>query len=167
MSRSKTAHLSSADGPTYRLIGELVTMKVTSEESGGAVSVWLDTIPPNVGPPPHTHQREDEWFYVLDGVFEFYREGQDPLRAGVGDLVYTPKGIAHTFRNVGARTGRMLTSSAPAGMDKFFAEVGQPAVYEPEPTAPEGPPDEAEIEHLVRTAAKYGIEIKLPSVAQG
>src|SRR5579864_5548401 len=32
--------------------------------------------PPQAGPPPHRHSREDESFYVLEGEYEFVLGGQ-------------------------------------------------------------------------------------------
>jgi hypothetical protein len=109
-----------------------------------------------------THNREDEDFFILEGEFEFSREGQEPLRGLAGDFVHTPKEVAHTFRNVRTTVGRLLTIAVPAGMDQFFAEAGQPADSAAELPPQSGRPTPEEIEHVIRIAQKHGIEIKLP-----
>ena len=144
------------------MVGDLTTIKLTGEDTGGAYTVWVDTIASGSGPPPHVHHREDEDFFILEGEFEFYREGQAPLRVSRGDYIHTPKGVVHTYHNVGTAIGRMFGLAVPAGIERFYAEVGQPAGGATEPPPPAGEPSPAEIEYLIRTAQKYGAEIKLP-----
>ena len=52
---------------SLRVFGELVTCKVTSDQTSGAYTLFEATTPPGAGPPPHVHHREDESFYVLEG----------------------------------------------------------------------------------------------------
>ncbi|WP_223596794.1 cupin domain-containing protein [Neobacillus bataviensis] len=48
-------------------------------------------------PPPHTHLREDETFYVLEGQITYYID-DTVIHATPGTYVYAPKGIEHTFK---------------------------------------------------------------------
>jgi hypothetical protein len=65
--------------------------------------------------------------------------------------------VLHSFRNVATRHGRTAVIITPAGLEKFFEEVGEPVT---DPSSPlEGPPD---IERLVAVARKYGMEIPPP-----
>ncbi len=43
----------------------------------------------------HAHEREDEFFLVLEGAFEIELEGREPMRLGVGEGVMVPKGVRH------------------------------------------------------------------------
>src|SRR5664279_6286906 len=43
----------------------------TSEETGGTLGLFRQTIAPAGGPPRHLHLREDEFAYVVSGQFEF------------------------------------------------------------------------------------------------
>jgi hypothetical protein len=53
----------------------------------------------------------------------------------------------------------MLTVVTPAGLERFFLEVGREAIEgDAEPVAPT-PED---IQKLLETAPKYGLEIRLP-----
>ena len=45
---------------------------------------------------------------------------------GAGSFVHLPKDIPHTYENVGAGPARFLTLLVPAGLEKFFEEVGKP-----------------------------------------
>src|SRR5688572_38567 len=58
-------------GATLNILGTTHIYKATAAETGGSFSLWELVIPPGSGPPPHTHHREDEAFYVLSGVVMF------------------------------------------------------------------------------------------------
>ncbi len=137
-------------------MGMLVTFKAVSEETGGEYSLYELTVPPQLGAPPHIHHREDETFCVLEGEYEFL-VGERTIRAGAGSVVYGPRNVPHTFKNVGTTPARMLAFVTPAGLEEFFAEVGEEA------TAGSSPPPfgQEEIERLLAVAPKYGIEIRL------
>ncbi len=49
------------------VLGELVTRKVSSKQTGRAYSLFETTVQPQGGPPPHIQHQEDEFFYVLEG----------------------------------------------------------------------------------------------------
>ena len=148
------------NGRPLRVLGELMTYKITSERTGGAYSLFEVMSEPGNGLPPHVQHREDEAFYVLEGEYEFLDDDGHTMRAGTGSLVYVPKGNLHAHKNVGDKPGRMLVSQTPGGLhEQFFEELGEPATDETKPPAPKGQPD---VEKLVTIAAKYGIEIPPP-----
>ena len=72
--------------------------------------------------PLHRHHREDEYSYVLEGRMGALL-GDDVLEAGPGDLVFKPRGEWHTFWNAGEEPCRILEIIAPAGFERFFAEL--------------------------------------------
>ncbi|HEV2092507.1 MAG TPA: cupin domain-containing protein [Rubrobacter sp.] len=136
--------------------GQLLTYKVTAEQTGGAYSLFEDTVPPRYGTPTHIHHREDESFYIVEGEFEFSRDGET-IRAGAGSLVYVPRGSLHAFKNVGEGRGRLLMSQTPGGLhERFFEEVGEEAIDRTTPPATTDRPD------LAAVAAKYGTEMAVP-----
>ncbi len=49
--------------------------------------------------------------------------GDEVLEAGPGDLVFKPRGEWHTFWNAGDEPCRILEIIAPAGFERFFAEL--------------------------------------------
>src|SRR5260370_9144608 len=49
--------------------------------------------------------------------------GDDVLEAGPGDLVFKPRGEWHTFWNASDEPCRILEITAPAGFERFFAEL--------------------------------------------
>ena len=147
------------EGRSLRVLGELVTCKVTAAQTGGAYSLFEVVSPPGGVPRPHIQHWEDECLYVIVGVFEFVEEDETFL-AGPGSVVYVPKGNLHTYRNAGRAAGRLLITQTPGGMhERFFEEIGEPATeWAPTKDAPVG---------LAATAAKYGIEMATPPETDG
>jgi mannose-6-phosphate isomerase-like protein (cupin superfamily) len=157
------AYVAPGEGRTLWVLGELVTYKVTSDQTGGAYSLFEVATKPGTGAPPHVQYREDEAFYVLEGDYEFLVEDRT-LRMPAGSLLYVPKGNLHVYKNVGEGMGRMLVSQTPGGLhERFSEEVGEEARDRRRPRVPEHP------ESLARTseiAAGYGIEIPPPAGKQ-
>jgi quercetin dioxygenase-like cupin family protein len=115
------------------------------------------TIPPGMGPPPHTHPGA-EAVYVLEGTLR-YHVGDETTEGGPGSLFYVPQGTLESFEPSGDSPVRVLVIYAPGGIDKFFTEVGEPATAREVPPPPETPPD---LERIAAVGAQYGMEIKPP-----
>lgn len=137
-------------GDRYRLLAE-----VTGTDS--SYGLFEATVPPGGGPPPHSHAREEEGFYVLEGEITIRVDGQT-IVARPGAFVNLPKGSVHSFRNETDRTARMLVLVAPGGFEQMLRAIGTVA---PSADAPVAPVTEAEKIRLVETAPEYGIELKL------
>src|SRR5215210_4405149 len=101
--------------------GSLMTVKTGAGQTGGSFTLIEHAMPAGFQAPPHTHQRDDEPWYVLDGEVTF-RRGDLTYRATTGAFVFLPKGIQHTFKVEGDLPARMLLMSYPAGIEHFFAE---------------------------------------------
>lgn len=150
-------HVAPGEGKALWVAGDLLTIKLAGGDTGGAFALMEELTPPQGGPPPHLHRREDETLYVLEGEYEV-SVGGDTFRAGAGSVVRVPKHVLHTFRNVSTAPGRLLALKTPAGLERFFEEVGDPAA---EGAAP--PPfGQEQIQKLAATAPKYGVEIPPP-----
>lgn len=154
------AHIPPGEGRrSLRVMGEMVTCKVTSDQTGGAYSLFEIITQPGGGPPSHVQHWEDESFYVLEGEYKFLIEGRS-IRADVGSLIYVPKGNLHAHKNVGEGPARMLVSQTPGGLhERFFEALGEVAADRFTPPVSEDLPDVASIAVI---AAKYGIEIPKP-----
>ena len=63
-------HISEGEGKMLWVVDELMTFKVSGEDTGGAYSLTDSVVPPGGGPPPHIHHREDEAFWVLEGELQ-------------------------------------------------------------------------------------------------
>jgi len=129
--------------------GQLSTLKVRGEDTGGAYTVLQVTSPPAGGPPLHCHHREDEALYVLAGEYEV-QCGTHTVRATPGALIFAPRDIPHAFRNVSTGPSQILVIASPAGIEKFFEEVSA--------LAQGGPPDITRVREI---AATYDIDLLL------
>ena len=68
-----------------------ITHKVTAESFGGAFTIIEVGLPPGAMIPPHTHTREDECAFVLEGELTFDVGGEIVL-APAGSFVLKPRG---------------------------------------------------------------------------
>ena len=146
-------------GTTITLVGDVYTCLASGEETGGAYALFEARVPAGNGPPPHVHHREDEAFYVLEGRVEFTTEGRTVV-AGPGTFIHLPRDRPHAFRNTGSSAARMLIWALPAGLERFFAEVGHHLSSPEEPALPVTAED---VERLLSVAPGYGIEILPPA----
>ena len=149
--------VSRGKGQAYWGPGDQLTFLATGEDTGGAFFMAEGLVLPGGGPPPHIHSREDESFYLLEGALTV-QVGDQTRQASPGDFVYLPRGIAHSFRNAGKENVRMLVTVTPAGLEKYFEEIFDPAVEG------SGPPPltEAFIKRAMAAAPKYGLKLLLP-----
>ncbi len=85
-------------GAGERLVfGEVtVVIRIPSEANGGAFAL-LEEPSPMVDTPTHTHEREDELWYVLEGE-HIFQVGEQEHRVGPGGFVFAPRGIPHSQR---------------------------------------------------------------------
>ncbi len=104
---------------------------------------------PGDGAPQHTHEKEDEGFYVLEGEVEIL-VGDRTIVGTPGAFVHVPNGMVHAFAYAGKTPGRFLHFISPAGFEQFFKEIA-------------GPPD---MDKLNAIAPKYGLEIVGPVPGQ-
>ncbi len=142
-------------GERWWIVGDLYTFKATGADTGGAYTALEMLVSPGNGTPLHTHTREDEAFYVQEGEIEFTL-GERTVVGKAGMLVHAPRGIPHRFMNASGEPARMLMWAIPAGIEAFFAEIGQRS-EDPSESAP--PPDVARI---LAVAPRYGMIISLP-----
>ena len=136
----------------------LTIIRASSDTTAGRLALMEQTAPSGHSPPPHKHQREDEWFYVLDGELTFWLDG-DRSVGGPGSFAFLPKGIPHGLAVTSPDPARFLVGTSPAGFDSFVRAVGTPAKSATLPLEhhPRPSPDE-----LGRLAAEHGIELLGP-----
>ena len=65
--------------------------------------------------PMHTHEREEEYTYVLEGEVGV-QIGEEVLVARPGDLVFKPGGVPHAFWNAADEPARALEMISPCGL---------------------------------------------------
>jgi quercetin dioxygenase-like cupin family protein len=131
------------DGPARRIEpgAGRINVLLRGEHSGGRISVMDNRVGPRrPGPPLHRHDF-DELFCVLDGELTFQLGDRRVVRRA-GEIAFAPRGVAHTFANLGAGEARTLIVCTPAGFERYFARLAaeQAGVAPPEwalgPTPP-------------------------------
>jgi mannose-6-phosphate isomerase-like protein (cupin superfamily) len=103
---------------------DAITLKATSEETGGSIGFLEATSPPGYGPPRHIHYSCDELFYVLEGEVLFL-VGERQVSAQPGTFVFIPRGTVHAAKVIGTEPGKVLSAYIPGGLEHSFEEFAQ------------------------------------------
>lgn len=145
---------SRGQGRRLRVLTDLVEIRISGDESGGAYALVEVQSPPLGGAVElHAHPVRESLF-VLEGLYEVRGLGSDGpyvIRASAGDLVRIAPGAPHSYQNLGETPGRLLALyEPPTGVIDLF-EALHSAVEHPEPL--EAPPEA--LPGLERTRALY------------
>lgn len=112
-------------------VGGDLNFIVRAEQTNGTL-LALETLPPaGEGPPLHTHTREEETIYVVAGEFRL-QVGDEVSSAPPGSFAFIPRGVPHTWQNVGDQQGKLLVTFIPAGMEGFFERLSVMTEFDPE-----------------------------------
>jgi mannose-6-phosphate isomerase-like protein (cupin superfamily) len=122
-----------------------MSVKASSDETGGAFTLLEADEPPGFGPPMHIHHDAAEAFFVVAGEYVIFVEEQE-FACSAGSFIYIPAGVPHGFR-VGSEHSRKLNFYTPAAMIGYFDELAQLAGTEMDP------------EELAQMARRYGMEV--------
>ena len=77
------------------------------------------------GPAKHLHYDQDEYFYAIEGEFQF-EIGEARFELHPGDSIIGPRKVPHVWAFSGGSYGKILIVFSPAGlMEKFFSEVSK------------------------------------------
>jgi mannose-6-phosphate isomerase-like protein (cupin superfamily) len=131
-----------------------VITKIPGAATGGVISIVEHPVAPRILVPPHVHQDNDEWSYILEGRIGA-RIGDDEFIAETGSYILKPRRIPHTFWNPDDQPARILEIITPAGLEEMFAKFGQLAAR-----------GELTPETMGATAALYGSTISMDWVPE-
>jgi len=124
----KASHLHPAIVPAdaaevIHAYGDEVRIHLGTTLNGGAFTMFTDIAP------PHYHDAEHEWFYILKGRMSFFTAGKW-TEISTGAALFAPRRSVHTFQNIGDTPSQMLVHNSPSGFESFFsaaaAEFSQP-----------------------------------------
>jgi quercetin dioxygenase-like cupin family protein len=105
--------------------GGIWTMKASAAETGGAFTLFEDSMVRGKATPLHLHPNEDETFYVLEGELRVYIDGDEHAIGAQATAVF-PRGVPHAFLVV-SETARVLCVQTPGTGEGFYREVSEPA----------------------------------------
>jgi mannose-6-phosphate isomerase-like protein (cupin superfamily) len=131
-------------GERVSLGGAEVIFKIDAQTACNAFAICETTAEAGRLIPPHLHETEDEFSYVLEGRIGVLI-GDEEYIAETGSWVVKPRGIPQTYWNPGPEPARLIEIIAPPGFEGFFRDLGRIL-------SADGPPDVAEI---TATAARY------------
>ncbi len=119
-------------GSQYWVVGDHVTSKLTTEQTGGAFALAEVVVPPrrrSAAARARTGGRacSTSWRVTSSSCSATRRSaaGRAPWRSC--------RAVPHAFRNVGDAAGRFIVAATPAGFDRFVPEAGCPCDDAPPP----------------------------------
>jgi quercetin dioxygenase-like cupin family protein len=100
--------------------------KATGDDSNGHFDLMVATVGYRSGPPLHTHETQDDSFFVLEGVLAV-QAGDDVFDLQPGDFVQVPPGVPHTFDNLRSDQPpvRAINLMTPGGFDHFMEDLAR------------------------------------------
>jgi len=98
------------------------TVRISSSHSDGAYCVCEMTTMPGEGVSLHVHDRDEEFYYIIEGAYEM-EAGDKRFTAVAGSMVVIPRDVPHQFRNAGNVPARALMIFRPGGFDELLGEV--------------------------------------------
>ena len=105
--------------------GDTFSCKVSTKDTDGDIYMFESVRVKNGGPSFHYHYNQDEWWYVLQGEFVI-KVGEEVHQLKVGDSVFGPRGVPHSFAKVSEGEAKLLMFFQPAGkMEEFFKAVSE------------------------------------------
>ena len=131
-------------GRTLSAFGETFVILLDGKQTGERFTAFLSISPPGGGPGPHYHEREDEWFHIVEGRVDFFLDGTW-TELSPGDCVYSPRGSVHGFKNNTDQPIRVFINITPSGIEHFFFEAAE-----------EWAKPEHDMRHIIALAEKYG-----------
>jgi mannose-6-phosphate isomerase-like protein (cupin superfamily) len=135
------------DGTVWRILGHTYYAKAACEST----FAFETYDPPGTYVPPHIHPTQDEFIYVIEGVFDLYLDGQW-TKARPGDLVRMPKGLVHAYYNRSEAPTRALFWVSPGGrLQELFGQLH----------------DLTDPEEVVRLSARCDVDFLPPGAVPG
>ncbi|QBX38514.1 cupin domain-containing protein [Brevundimonas sp. S30B] len=121
--RTRPIVLGPGEGRTYAMGAMRAVFKADEDETGAAYSIsewWLE--PHSEGPGPHSHEANDDIFYVIEGVMSF-RLGEDWIDAEAGSFVRAAPGVTHDFANRTGKRAGVLNLYVPGGFERDMPAI--------------------------------------------
>ncbi len=126
--------LKAGEGKVIWLLNGLLTWKAVAKDTGGEWELVEQLCPRGFAPPIHSHSREAEAFYVLDGELTFVL-GEETVPGFPGSFLYVPRDTKHSFV-VESPVAKFLSFVIPANLEAFGDELGEPAQVRALPPQP-------------------------------
>jgi quercetin dioxygenase-like cupin family protein len=115
--------LEPGDGRRYEMGAMQAVFKADGEETGRAYSISEWYVAPGApGPGAHSHEANDDIFYVLEGTATILVD-DDWIEAPAGSFVCAPAGSRHDFANRTQAPMRLLNIFVPGGFEDAMPAI--------------------------------------------
>ena len=131
-----------------------IELKVSSDETDGAMSMFLQTMPAKAATFTHIHTNCEETVYAIEGSIAVVIDGE-AIDLEPGQSAVVPRNQPHAIANRGDGEAKFLFIVTPGGIEGFFRKAGAAKLPDPQ--------DEAA---RVRSIAKdHGVVLVAPPAA--
>jgi quercetin dioxygenase-like cupin family protein len=128
-------------------VGKLTINYLVDGSAASSMGMFELSVPPGSNvPPPHSHSKNEECVYVLQGTLR-YTVGDETRDLLPGQVMHTPKGVVHAFSNPFDVPAKALIALSPDIGAQYFRDIA--AVVNVG-----GPPDKAA---LVAIMSQHGL----------
>ncbi|MCE3295057.1 MAG: quercetin 2,3-dioxygenase [Crocinitomicaceae bacterium] len=120
---TETLILKAGQGRIYNCGTMTAIFKADENETNEGYSVsewWLE--PNSEGPGAHSHEANDEVFYVLEGSVSFLT-GEEWINAEKGAFLRIPAGTIHDFKNITNEKAGVLNFFIPGGFERNMPQI--------------------------------------------
>lgn len=108
----------------YKLNEIIFTIILSGSDNDNKYSLVEMNFPPEKEKeiPLHKHEREDIIMYIIEGTF-LIKYGDDEINGIPGMVLKFEKNIAHSYKKVGKKNGKLLMLYTPAGLENCFRDL--------------------------------------------
>jgi quercetin dioxygenase-like cupin family protein len=107
-----------------QVLADQLHLLLRSADSPHQMSVMVVEVPPGGAVPPHTHGREEEGYFVLEGELAL-TIGEHTHLLAAGDFGHVPPRTVHGYANRGTTPVRFLAWTVGGPIDQFFEAMSQ------------------------------------------
>lgn len=123
--RRSVIHIPNGGGRSYSMGGMRSVFLADGDETANTYSIsewWLE--PRQSGSGAHSHEANDDIFYVLEGTVTFLA-GDERVEASRGAFVRIPAGVVHDFENNSDARAGFLNIYIPGGFEQDMPSIVQ------------------------------------------
>lgn len=107
-----------------QVLSDQLRLLLRSSDSPSQMSAMVVDVPPGGFVPPHTHAKEEEGYFVLEGELAL-TIGEETCALGPGDFGHVPPRVLHAYANAGSKPVRFLAWTVGGPIDEFFVAMSQ------------------------------------------
>lgn len=117
--------------PTDQYGWGIIKWLVTPDKDNADHTLGEVIVRPGLGHDRHNHPNAEEVLYFLSGTGLQTVDDGEPYEVHAGDVIYIPKGVFHSTKNIGWETLRVLALYNPGGSEKDLQSLPDYVRIEP------------------------------------